>query len=206
MLQTDPIFLPKDFIETVEGLIFAVVQHGIEKNKGQDRVLCFLRYIAASDQQNRLWQKVGTDNANNYLKQNHPQYLYYSPVLDANLHGVPVGKIVRHHQPKYLLQQLLQQDTFDCVEQDCFDLCQRFQQYGLNLSEFGITGSILINAQQASSDIDLVCYDREQFHHARTVVADLIRTAKLAPLRDKDWQESYERRACSLSLVEYTWL
>ena len=43
-------FLSKDFIETAEGLRFAVVVNGIE----QDKVLCFLRYMHTSEG----WLKV----------------------------------------------------------------------------------------------------------------------------------------------------
>jgi predicted nucleotidyltransferase len=34
-------FFAKDFIETAEGLIFAVVERGVEDGKA----LCFLRYV-----------------------------------------------------------------------------------------------------------------------------------------------------------------
>lgn len=205
MLDIGLNFLPKDFIETTEGLIFAVVQHGTEQSDNLAKVLCFLRYIKAQNAQNQSWQKIGTDAANSFLKQNHPQYQHYSPVLDVGLHAVEVSKIVQHHQPQQRLQQLLQQEIFDCVEQDCFSLCHHFQHYGLNLAQFGITGSMLINTQQTSSDIDLICYDRGQFQQARNIVANLIDNATLAPLSDNDWQEAYGRRACSLSLAEYIW-
>ena len=35
-------YLPRDFVETAEGLLFAVVAHGLEAG----RVLCFLRLRA----------------------------------------------------------------------------------------------------------------------------------------------------------------
>ena len=52
-------FLSKDFIETAEGLRFAVVVNGIE----QDKVLCFLRYMHTSEG----WLKVDTEQANELL-------------------------------------------------------------------------------------------------------------------------------------------
>ena len=60
----------KDFIETTQGLLFAVVMAGVEAGK----VRCFLRYI----QIDQHWQKVNTDIANQYLQTNFPQYLFYS--------------------------------------------------------------------------------------------------------------------------------
>ena len=73
-------FLAKDFIETVEGLIFAVVENGEEQGK----VLCFLRYIY----QNEKWEKVNTEQANLFLKTYYPRFLYYSTLKQAHLHAV----------------------------------------------------------------------------------------------------------------------
>ena len=83
-------FFAKDFIETAEGLIFAVVEQGLEDGK----VLCFLRYVLMSSG----WNKVATEQANNLLQQQYPDYLHYSPILDAHLHAVDVDRIVKHHQ------------------------------------------------------------------------------------------------------------
>jgi len=49
-------YYPKDFIETKQGLVFAVVEQGLEQGK----VLCFLRYI----KEEASWIKVNTQEAN----------------------------------------------------------------------------------------------------------------------------------------------
>ncbi|MEQ1621500.1 MAG: hypothetical protein ABL919_08850 [Methylococcales bacterium] len=190
-------FVAKDFIETAEGLVFAVVGQGMEA----DKVLCFLRYVPHQDS----WRKVDTDVANDFLKQHHPHYLHYSQVLDAHLHAVSKEKISKHHQPKQRFQQLLQADNHDPVEQDLLSLAILFQQHGLNLANIGITGSLLIGVQKQSSDIDVVCYGRDVFHQCRAVTAGLIADGKLQDLTDRDWQDSYNRRDCELSFDEYVW-
>ena len=81
-------YFAKDFIETAEGLIFAVVGQQIE----QGRVLCFLRYV----QDGSCWKKYSTKKANASLKASHPQYLFYSSAKDVHLHAVPVEKIFRY--------------------------------------------------------------------------------------------------------------
>ena len=68
-------FLAKDFIQTREGLVFAVVETGLE----QGRVLCFLRYVNKSGQ----WVKVDTEQANRLLADQFPQYRYFSPSKDV---------------------------------------------------------------------------------------------------------------------------
>lgn len=203
MPDNNPTYLPKDFIETAEGLIFAVVDYGTELQDNLVKALCFLRYLRVDD--GGVLQKLATEQANTYLHQNYPAYLHYSARLDAHLHAVAISRIVKHHQPTQRLQGLLQQAAQDSVEQDCIKLCQYFQQNQLDLTQFGVTGSLLVSAQKSSSDIDLVCYDRQQFQHARTLIGNLIASAALQPLSPDDWQEAYDRRACSLSLAEYIW-
>jgi uncharacterized protein len=198
-------YLPKDFIETAEGLCFAVVQLGTEHNNGQEKVLCFLRYIRQDFENNRIWLKVSTEQANAYLKDQYSGYLYHSEFSDADLHAVAIDRITRHHKPKDRLQEILASQHRDKVAQDLVDLCSLFQRNGLDLTQVGVTGSILLGAQQQSSDIDVVMYDRESFHKARTITATLINTQHLSQLNEKDWQEAYARRACSLSLQDYVW-
>jgi len=192
-------FLSKDFIETAEGLIFAVVEHGTEQGKA----LCFLRYVYVKDDVE--WKKVTTESANAFLKQHHPDYLHYSPVLDAHLHAAAINRIVKHHQPKQRLQQIMQANRRDAIEHDLFLLCVLLQQHGLDLTQLGITGSILVGLQKQSSDIDLVCYGRAVFHQCRAITRELIDQGQLQELNDHDWQESYQRRSCELSFADYVW-
>ncbi len=207
-------FFAKDFIETAEGLIFAVVAQGLENGK----VLCFLRYVHEASG----WKKVATAPANHLLQQRHPDYLYYSPVLDAHLHAVAVDRIVQHHRPQHRLQQLIQAIRHDiardgvyaenlpgagsaAVERDLFDLCRLFERHGLDVTQLGITGSLLVGVQNHSSDIDLVCYGRTVFHQCRAITGKLIEMGQLQTLNERDWQLSYERRSCALSFDDYVW-
>jgi predicted nucleotidyltransferase len=191
------VFFAKDFIETAEGLIFAVVAEGLEAGK----VLCFLRYVHEASG----WVKLETLSANKLLQQQYPDYLHYSSILDAHLHAVAIGSIVKHHQPKQQLQQLLQANQHDAVQLDLINLCGLFGQYGLDLAQTGITGSLLIGVQNQSSDIDLVCYDREVFHLCRAITGKLIQSGELQSLNELDWQQSYQRRSCDLNFADYVW-
>lgn len=192
------IFLPKSFIETTEGLLFAIVAEGLEAEK----VRCFLRYVR---NENGQWRKIQTDEANNLLAENHPDYHFYSSEFDANLHAVSITKITTFHQPTQRLTQLLDNPPCDEIEKDCTDLCRLFEQARIDLNHFGVTGSLLIHQQKSSSDIDLVCYDTTTFHQCRAAVCDLIEQNLLADLNDANWCESYERRDCDLSFEEYVW-
>ena len=198
-------FNAKDFIETADGLCFAVVQSGLERHGRFEKVLCFLRYIKFDNVSEPGWRKVNTDMANAYLKQYFPHYLHHSEVLDADLHTVEVSDIVRHYKPRERLQTILASLQRDPVEQDLFELCSLFQRNGLDTAQIGVTGSLLIGVQQPGSDIDLVFYDRDLFHQARKITAHLIECGKLNDLGETDWQASFDRRSCALSLEDYVW-
>lgn len=173
----------------------------VEQGTEHGKALCFLRYVKGA----AGWKKVTTEPANAFLKEYHPDYLHYSPVLDAHLHAVAIDRIVKHHQPKQRLQQIMQANRQDAIERDLFRLCDLLQQQGLDLSRMGITGSILVGVQKQQSDIDLVCYGRAVFHQCRAITRELIEQEKLQELNDNDWQESYQRRSCDLSFAEYVW-
>ncbi len=190
-------FLSKDFIETAEGLVFAVVEHGLE----QGRVLCFLRYV----REGSTWQKYSTLQANSFLQSTYPQYLYYSIAKDVHLHAVPPAKIVCHHQPRPRLQTLLHSTDLDAVESDLKRLCVLYRGQGLNMQALGVTGSLLIGAQKPNSDIDLVVYGREHFFQARSITQRLLAQHELQSLQQQAWLSTYQRRSCELTLEEYIW-
>jgi len=187
----------KDFIETAEGLIFAIVESNLENNT----VLCFLRYVNHQGQ----WQKQSTQQANQLLADKYPQYLYYSAIKDAHLHGVKTTAIIKHHRAQQRLTTLQQQSQLDVIEKDLFALAQLFEQQGLAIQTIGVTGSLLIGAQNSQSDIDLVFYQRSQFQQARQIIEQLIATNDLQVLSHADWQDSFQRRDCELTLNEYIW-
>ena len=190
-------FLAKDFIESKEGLVFAVVDNGTEQGK----VLCFLRYRKISGG----WQKLTTHQANQFLENHHPEYLYYSTLKDAHLHAVPLGKIARHFLPEKQLQTLLQNHPSDPVISDFQQLYHLLEEAGLTMEQVGVTGSLLIHAQKKTSDIDLVFYDRDRFFQARNSIRKLITSGQLYALSEADWQEAYQRRDCELGFSEYVW-
>jgi len=190
-------FHPKDFIETAEGLVFAVV----DSHPEQGKVLCFLRYVL----EDGGWRKKATEEANLFLRQRHADYLHYSPRLDTHLHAVETSRIVEHHQPRRRLRAILEDGGRDAVEDDVLLLAGLLTEQGVDLAQVGVTGSLLIGVQRDSSDIDLVCYGREGFLRCREVVRELIEQGQLQSLNDSAWRESYRRRGCSLSYGDYVW-
>jgi predicted nucleotidyltransferase len=190
-------FQPKDFIETSEGLIFAVVTEELEER----RILCTLRYQRTE----QGFKKYATQQANALLTQHYPQFLYYSSIRDVKLHGVACDAVVYHHRPRQRLQDLCNQRSDDPIENKLRHLIGLFEENGLDRHQIGVTGSLLIGAQKSSSDIDLVFYQQSDFHRARALIKDLLARKLLQPLDESLWLDAYQRRNCDLSYKEYRW-
>ncbi len=184
-------YLPRDFIETAEGLVFAVVDGVPEDGK----VLSFLRYGTGG--------KVSTDAANRLLRERHPHYLHHSRRLDAKLHAVPIVKVLRHHRPRVRVRDLLAQGPQDAIEQKLLRLLRLLIDGGVPADALGVTGSLLIGRQTPASDLDLVVYGRENFFLARRRVAALIDDGQLHGLDEEAWREAYQRRGCELGYEEF---
>jgi predicted nucleotidyltransferase len=188
---------PKDFIETAEGLIFAVVTADLE----DQRVLSFLRYQRTSGG----YRKLSSRDTDELLKKHYPHYVHHSKARDVTLHGVHHTLVTIHHQPRMRLREILLRAPCDEIEAKLQRLAGLFDEQGLDLAELGITGSLLIGAQNKGSDIDLVFYRREAFHKARGIIKSLVLKRLLQPLDDALWRDTYERRGCSLTFDEYLW-
>jgi predicted nucleotidyltransferase len=191
------VYHPKDFIETAEGLIFAVVTGEQEER----RILSSLRYQRTEG----AYRKLSTQDADALLKAHYPHYLYTSKARDVRLHGVHSERIVHHHQPRRWLQEIHQRGPADEIEQKLLRLIALFEAWGLESSEMGVTGSLLIGAQKRTSDIDLVFYRREALYSARAIVEQLLAKGVLQPLDTPLWLDAYQRRGCALTYDEYCW-
>lgn len=190
-------YYPKDFIQTKEGLVFAVVSY----QSHQGKVGCFLRYVRDGNQ----WKKINTEQANQLLRQSYPQYLYQSPQFDADFHAVELQDIVQHHRPEERLLDVLQQEPSDIIEQKLHRLIPILVRFGANGDDLGLTGSMLINQQSATSDIDLVVYGRDKFNKARQALELALLSGDLNNLDVTLMKNNFQRRAGELSFDDFSW-
>lgn len=197
MRKADFPYLPKDFIETAEGLIFAVVSYQSHDGK----VGCFLRYVKQDGQ----WGKVSTDQANKLLASHYPQYLYHSSQFDASFHAVDVRDIIQHHRPEDRLQASLSHQRSGLLEDKLAKLITILVQHGADCHYLGLTGSMLIDQQKQGSDIDLVVYGREQFHKARHALQQAQENEQLTALNDELMLDNFDRRASELDFDTFSW-
>ena len=195
-------YLARDFVETREGLFFAVVANGTEETIGASgtearRVLAFLRYVREGE----ALRKVSTAEANHLIGNSHPEHLFRSSLRDVDLHGIPMSRIYRHHQPRVRAAALAESNNPDPLELKARRVIEQFVGAGIPLHRFGVTGSLLLGAHTERSDIDLVVYDRVAFFKVREIIGK----GDFDALDERLWQDAFDRRAPSLSLEEYIW-
>lgn len=167
-----------DFLESVDSLIFDVkgVCHP------PDRVISFVRYIPDPEGDRKRKDKNGTyrkiynlNKRYQFLRHNFPDYIYFDPVFQRKLQGVPTNKIRTVYNPQEKLQTLIK-ETRDALEDTAVTLCQ---QVG-NIKTMGISGSILVGLHTQKSDIDIIvygkdactaAYDRLKMLYSRTILS-----------------------------------
>lgn len=190
-------YLPKDFIETAEGLIFAVISY----HPHAEKVGCSLRYV----KDNGNWNKVETETANRLLEKHYPHYLFNSGQFDAKFHAVSQQYIAQHYRPDQALTERLSREPKGLLEVRLHALVAVLGQYDVDCNALGLTGSMLIHQQRESSDIDLVVYGRKAFHQARNAVKQAIAAGQIQALDDILMRENFERRNGDLDYVSFSW-
>lgn len=197
MRNADFPYLPKDFIQTKDGLIFAVVSY----QSHDEKVGCFLRYRQTKDG----WVKVDTEQANRLLQNDFPHYLYQSQQFDTQFHAVSIDDIEYHHQPEQRLKTVLSREPSDEIEQKLHKLLPILVRFGAKSDFLGLTGSMLINQQQPQSDIDLVVYGREAFQQTRQAVQLAMADGVISELDLALMEDNFQRRAGELAFDEFAW-
>lgn len=154
----------RDFIETVEGLLFCVVGY----LHPTDKYTAYLKYVPV---ESGKWSRGDThynrvvpfyhvsqiENTYDFLKENYPHYLFNCPVRNIVVSSVPIENVREYYRPKERFYTIVNKGAKDVLEQKLIDLIDFLRNVtGLNYSDFGVTGSILIgNHNPFFSDIDL---------------------------------------------------
>ena len=186
---------PRDYLETGGGLYFAVVSSVLDDG----HALTSLRYV----RQDGSLQKLSTEQANAFLRAHRPGYLAHSGLIDAMIHRVPVAAVVHVHRPEERLDRLRNSTVVDALERRALRAAEVLAIGGAPVDRLGLGGSLLLGAQHARSDIDLVVYGREAFEAARVALGSAVSSGRLSPLDPAQWEDAWSRRGSDLSLEEY---
>jgi predicted nucleotidyltransferase len=156
----------RDFVETVEGLLFCVV--GYLHPPGQ--VTAYLKYVPDPEGK---WRRGDTgytrvipyyhvsqvENTYGFLGESHPEYLYSCSVRNITVSSVPTDRIKTYYRPRERLAAIMGEpgDELESKLKDLVTLLSGLA--GLDTRDLGVTGSILTGSHSPEfSDIDLTVY------------------------------------------------
>ena len=160
----------RDFVETVEGLIFCIVGY----LHPPDRYTAYLKYVP--DPEGR-WSREGTKFARvlpyyhvsqvegtyGLLREHYPRYIYKCPVMNITVSSVPRDSVKMYYRPRKRLRSILIGGPKDGLEKKLAGLTAHLCEVsGLSEHDLGVTGSILTRSHSIEfSDIDLTVYGQE---------------------------------------------
>ncbi len=187
-----------DTFVTREGFIFNTFGY----EHPADRVFAFLKYIPAEfkelfhvDMLERTWKYAGKTlfraeklyTAKNYksfiatFRKNFPEYIYYCYLRNKELITAPLKSIERVYVPRDCLTALTKIKQPDTLQKMALELIQMISEASdVNISDFGIHGSIALNMHAPESDIDFVVYGSPNFRKVENAIAQLTNAGKLS--------------------------
>jgi uncharacterized protein len=187
-------FSEGDYIRTVDGLFFAV-KGG---RHSDDLVVAILRYVPDEEGERMLDGKrysrvYDIGQTTSFLRENHGEYLNYIDWLDLELQSVPRSRIAEIYKPGAKLKEIIVNPRSN-LEQ----LVSRFvgtlsAESGVDVSFFGVSGSMLIGLETPDSDIDLNVYGELNGRK----VYDALRKIR----QDQDWVSAYDETSIEPVLV-----
>ena len=215
----------RDFIYTSDDLYFASTNY----IHPQDKVNSFLRYIPDSEgdreKNGKRYRKVGSEEAYSYLRENHPDYLYFCNITNVEMMGVPLDKVERIIKPDERLLGL--KDTFDNggevknpeLISKLMDVADFFHYMAdIPYDHLGISGSILPGLQKSDvSDLDFVVYGLENHRRAietfkeyrgkEVYIEEVDKRITVEGITDDYWEFVYDKRMFDESLTkeEFKW-
>ena len=150
-----------DYLETKENNLFFDIK-GYHHPK--DRKICFLRFYPDQNgeriKEGKKYKKIySLDERYLKLRQNFPQYLFFSNELDLEVQGVEFKDIKKIYTPRDYYDELLMRSNLSEIEKYSKDLCKLFITRGyIPEDAIGVSGSPMIGLSKDDSDIDVIIY------------------------------------------------
>jgi len=181
-------FRDRDYIETEEGLMFAVIGnvHPV------DRVVAYLKYMrvdSSVSSVNTIWFRQNVPylrvlplySASNvkavldrYLRDRYRDYVVFDRYKNIELIEVPRHRVRTHYKPEERLREILREPR-DPLEEVVLEMVRELSSAsGVSAGNFGVTGSILLGIHNPQySDIDLIVYGASNAYKVREAVRGL---------------------------------
>ncbi len=202
---------PRFFIKTKDNLFFAVNSY----YHPTSHYIAFLRYIPDMQGERCLdgvnYKKVGSDEAYNFIKENHPEYLFDWNVEDKKMMGVLKEDVVEILSPIEKLKEIVQSDDNNELFSKIRLLSSTFhEKCNISYDDMGVTGSTLLGLENnTSSDIDFIVFGKENHVKAIRLYSELKEDeySVLDKIHGDYWKQVYCKRIKddSMSLDEFIW-
>lgn len=158
-------FIEGDYVETAEGLIFAV--RGEVHPPG--KVVAYPRYL-------RTWRGVkGLHSLSDSLEviyTHFPQYLFFDEHFMQNLSLVPIDRIARKYSARGYLRRPPR--TGSDLERKTRTMAEELgKRMGTGMKCIGVSGSLLLGIESSTSDLDLLVYGRRNSRAAYQALRDM---------------------------------
>jgi len=216
----------RDFIYTTDDLFFASTNYIHPK----DRFISFLRYVPDEngdrEKYGKKYSKVTSEEAYDYLRKNHPDYLYFCEISQVEMMGVPFGKIKNIIKPEERLAEIKETEKKYSSNNPLIKKLLKVADFfhykaGIDYNNLGISGSILPNLEKTTvSDIDFVVYGLKNHRKAMKTFENFknkeieihkeegeVKKIRLNSIQDSYWERIYNKRMqdFSLSKKEFCW-
>jgi hypothetical protein len=150
-----------DYLETKKNNLFFDIKG---YHHPHDRKICFLRFYPNENgeriKEGKRYKKIySLDERYLKLREQYPQFLFFSKELDLELQGVEIKDIKKIYTPREYYDELKMRDHLSEIEKHSKNLCELFIIDGsVPEDAIGISGSPLIGLSKDDSDIDLIIY------------------------------------------------
>jgi predicted nucleotidyltransferase len=178
-------FSEGDYIRTIDGLFFAV-----KGGKHSDElVVAILRYIPDENGERsfngiRYRRVYDIGQTTQYIIENHREYLNHIEWLGLELQSVPKNRIADIFKPARKLGEIINNPRSKLEKRIIRFVETLSTESGVDVSFFGLTGSMLIGLETPESDIDLNVYGESEGRK----VYDALRNAHI----EHDWVSHYD--------------
>ena len=150
-----------DYIETHEGLFFAVKGNRHPKN----RIIAYLRYIPSENGDRELdgvrYRRLyDLDETTRLIQESYPHYFSLVDWLGISLQTVPRKMIKRYYDPRQRLMSLRNNPKTSLERSIIWFVENLSRESEVDFDHFGVSGSVLIGLHVDESDIDLNVYGK----------------------------------------------
>lgn len=196
-----------DFIETVDGLIFAVKG----SSHPRDGYMAYLRYIPCRngdrvrESDRRRYRKVYpiATSTYKYLARKFPVY------VRDDFQIVPFDKVKRVYRPEDKLCELMKSSRDSKILSNLRSMVNFFVEGGIPLRKLGVSGSLLIGLKpRKGTDLDIYVYGRKYCIKASEILDNLIESGLTRRPSESFLSEVYARLVeypPNISLEEFLW-